>query len=115
MALITDPVVIGFSNNRARTIADSMTELLSKLLAWQADYAAMGIAAKINADAAGAGSNLQDGSPADQRLPVSGTTLINFKAAIDQLVTAWNVTAVAGVGTTVAAVENTIQVNGSPR
>lgn len=117
MAQITNNQVISWSNNRARTLADQMVGMMNKIIAYQTDFAAQGIAAAINGDTAGASSVINDGSGAtgDGRNPVTGTTLINFKAAIDQLVTAWNVTNVAGVGSPVSAVQNLIQVNGSLR
>ncbi len=90
-----------------------MTSLLNKLLAYQADYAAQGISAKITA---AVNTNLiADGSEMDGRSRITGLQIQNLTAALTQLVTAWNVTAVLGVGTTVAAIENGIQVNGSPR
>ncbi len=121
MAFITNAQVINWDNQRARTLADAMTFLLAKLIAYQADYAAQGINAAIVADAAGSTAVIADNpanpaaQPNDGRQPVTGTSLQNFIAGINQLVTAWNVTAVSGVGTTVAAIQNGIQVNGSLR
>jgi hypothetical protein len=113
MADITDPKLISWSNSRARPLADKMTSLLAALLAYQADYAAQSISATITAD--GAANNIGDGYATDGRNAVTGTMLVNFKAAVDQVVTAMNVTLVSGVGATVASVENGIQVNGSSR
>ncbi len=113
MADITDVQVVAFSNQRARTVADKLAALLPVLTAWQADYAAIGILAKINA--AGGANYIADGSDVDGRIRVTGTGILNLKAAIDQIVTAMNVTTVSGVGTTASACVNAVQVNGPPR
>ena|ERR1019366_113562 len=113
MADITDVQLITFSNVRVRTIADQMTSLLTKLLAFQADYAAEGISALVTAD--GGTNKIGDGYTVDGRQPITGNQIVNLKAAIDQMVTAMNVTLVSGVGATVASIQNGIQVNGSSR
>jgi hypothetical protein len=113
MADISNPQVVTWANERARTIADQMTALLDRLLAYQADYTAQGIAALIIA--AGSANNIGDSAVSDGRQIITGNSVLNLKAAIDQLVTAWNVTAVPGVGATVSAVQNGIQVKGSSR
>jgi hypothetical protein len=113
VADISDVHVVKWANERSRVIADQMTSLLTKLKAYQADYAAQGIAALITA--AGGANLVGDGSDLDGRPRISGNQIVNLKAAVDQLITAWTVTQVAGVGATVEAVENQIQVNGSAR
>jgi hypothetical protein len=112
MADIIDPQVIKWANDRARSAANQMTNLYAVLVAYQADYAAQGIAAKIVA--AGTANNIADGATADGRSIIIGTSLANLKAAIDQLVTSFN-TNVAGVGSPITTIQNAIQVSGSPR
>lgn len=112
MPNITDVQVVKWANERARTLADQMTALYAHLVAYQADYAAQGIAAKIVA--AGASNPVGDGAETDGRPVITGTMLTNFKAAVDQLKTAYDA-AVTGVGSSVAVIQNGIQVNGSPR
>jgi hypothetical protein len=126
MANITNAQVVAWANNRARTLSDATEIFLAKILAYQSDYIAEGIAAAITGDPAGAAAKIDDGSvpagafpgqPAmgDGRQSITGTSLANLKAAIDQIVTAMNVTLVPGVGLTVKAIVDGIQVNGSPR
>lgn len=112
MADITSPQIISFDNTRVRVLADQMTALYAKLVAFQNDYAAFGMAALIAA--AGAANNVGDGYAVDGRIPVTGTQILNFKAAIDQLVTSYG-TNVAGVGAPITTIQNAIQVNGSVR
>jgi len=112
MPNITDVQVVKFSNERARTLADKMTALYADLVAYANDYAAQGIAAKIAA--AGAANNVGDGADVDGRPIITGTSLVNFKAATLQLQTSYE-TNVSGVGSPITTVQNGIQVNGSPR
>jgi hypothetical protein len=117
MAAITDEVVVRFCDERVRQIADHLERISYELTAWQADYAAQTIAARIAGAAAGDVVNQMDAAAGgtDGRNPITKTTLINFKAAIDQVATAVNTTAVSGVGTTAKACFDSCQVNGSPR
>jgi hypothetical protein len=108
-----DSLISNWSNQRARPLADSMTRMLTALQAYQADWAAFGLNAAVVA--AGNTNKIGDGYTVDGRQPVTGLQLQNFKAAIDQLVIAWNVTAVTGVGATPQAIQQAIQVNGSAR
>lgn len=101
-----------WADQRYRTLADATEVYLSKVLAWQADYSAQGIAALASTDAS---NNIGNGIPADGRPLVTGTNLINFNAAINQVATAMNTTLVSGVGTTVKAQADIGQVNGSSR
>ena len=112
MPNITDVQVVKFSNERARTLADAMTALYAKLVAYQADWSAQSMSAKITA--AGASNNVGDGADMDGRTIITGISLVNFKAAIDALKTAYD-TNVTGVGAPVTTIQNGIQVNGSPR
>jgi hypothetical protein len=111
MANIENAQVIAWSNNRARTLADKLTAAYYAAKAYQTDYAAGGIAAAMaaadNADV------VLDGSAQDGRTPVTKLKIINFLAAINQIVTSWE-TNVSGVGSPVTTIENGIQVNGSP-
>jgi hypothetical protein len=124
MANIETAVVVSFSNNFVRQIADQLEQLFSSLQGFQAAYSGQGIAAAINA--AGAGNLIDDGSVAggsypgqaangDGRANVTGTQIENLSAAIAQMLTALNTTLVSGVGTTVKAIADGIQVNGIPR
>ena len=113
MADITDPQIVAWDNQRTRTLADKLTAFIAAAQAYQADYAAYGIAAKILA--AGGTNNIADGYATDGRQAITGNQVINFKAAIDQLVTNATTVAVTGVGATPAAVAQAIQVNGTPR
>lgn len=115
MAEITNPQVVTFANERARTMADTVVRLSAQVDAWLADYTAQGIAAAITGDAAGSSSNIGDGSATDGRQRVTGSEIINFRAALLQVQTALTTTLVSGVGATVKAIADGIQVNGSVR
>lgn len=115
MANITDNRVITWSDQRARTIADSLVQLYNKLLAYQTDWAAQGINALI---VAGGNTNLIGDSSVtatDGRQQVTGLTEQNLIACINQIVVAMGTTNVAGVGTPPTTTLNLIQVNGSSR
>ena len=112
-ATLTDPQVVRWSNERVRTIADRLIALEAAIVAYQADYAAQGISAKITA--AGPANLVADSSDIDGRAQVSGTQIQNLKAAIDQVGTALNTTLVTGVGATVKTICSALQVNGSLR
>ncbi len=109
---ITDPQVVKWANERARVICDLITRLDYAIAAYKTDYLAEGIGARITA--AGPSEIIVDGSATDGRTPMTGTTLINLSATVNQLRTNFD-TAVAGVGATVSAVSAGVQVNGSPR
>jgi hypothetical protein len=113
MADITDPQVVKWANERSRVIADGIERLRYAVQAYQADYVAQGIGAKIIA--AGVGSVVADGSAIDGRSIITGTSLVNLNAAISKLVTNLTVDLVAGVGVSVAGIADGIQVNGTPR
>jgi hypothetical protein len=115
MADITNVQVVRFSNERARTMADAIVSLSAKVDAWLADWTAQAISAAITADSAGASANVADGSETDGRQRVTGTELTNFRAALIQVQTALTTTLVSGVGATVKAIADGIQVNGSAR
>lgn len=112
MADITDAQVVRWSNERTRTLADAMAALYAAVVAYNADWAAQGISARITA--AGASNNVGDGSAVDGRSIITGTNLQNFKAAITQLQTSFE-TNVTGVGAPITTLQNQIQVNGTPR
>lgn len=112
MADSTDVQLVAWDNERARPLADQLTAARYAITAYKADYAADGINAK--AITAGA-NNIADGYATDGRAPITGNSITNMKAALDQLDTALNTTLVSGVGLTVAAILDAIQVNGSPR
>lgn len=121
MANLTDPRIVNWSDQRVRRLADQTEIFLATLLAYQADYVAQGIGALITA---GGGTNLVGDSSVvpgpsgqiDGRQQVTGNAIgPNLKAAVDQMVTAMNTTLVTGVGTTVKAIVDGIQVNGTPR
>ena len=112
MATINDAQVIRWANERSRSIADRLAELSAAMSAYQSDYAAQGIAAKIVA--AGASNLVADGSDVDGRPQISGTQIVNLKAAIDAIVNAM-ATNVAGVGSPTTTIVAAIQVNGTPR
>jgi hypothetical protein len=101
-----------WADERYRTLCDAYEIFLAKLLAWQADYAAQGIGALASTDA---NNNIGNGVPADGRPLVTGLNVTNFNTAVNQVVTAMNVTLVAGVGTTAKAQADIGQVNGSAR
>ena len=113
MADIVNPQVVTFANERCRVIADELERVCTHIDAWLVDYAAQGIAALITAE--GASNNVADGSETDGRQRVTGTEIINLRAGLLQAQTALEVTAVSGVGTSVKAICDGIQVNGSPR
>ena len=113
MAEITNPQIIVFANERARTMADRVVSLSAAIDAWLSDWTAQGMSAAITA--AGVAENIADGSEYDGRQRVTGTKLVNFRAALLQLQSALTSTAVAGVGATPKAIADGIQVNASPR
>ena len=113
MADTTDPQLAKFSNERVRVMADKLTAFLAYAQSFQADYSAYGISALIVA--AGNANTIGDGSATDGRQRITGLPVQNFKAAIDQMVTAGTVTAVTGVGATPGAISQAIQVNGSTK
>jgi hypothetical protein len=113
MAEIVDPQIVVFANERARTIADKVVSFSAQVDAWLADWSAQGMSALVTA--AGAAETIADGSATDGRQRITGTKLVNLRAALLQLQTALTATAVAGVGATPKAVADGIQVNGSQR
>jgi hypothetical protein len=112
MADIVNAQVELFANERVRTLANRLTQAYYALLAYQNDCAAQGIVARINA--AGASGAIADGAAASGLPILSGTQVINLNAGLSQLRTAWDTTAVAGVGTSVKAIMDAFQHNGSP-
>jgi hypothetical protein len=113
MPEITDSQIIKFANERARTIADEVARLHYAIEGWLADYTAQGISALITA--AGATNVIADGSETDGRVRITGTQLVNLRAALLQVQTAVDTTTVSGVGVAPFGIANGIQVNGSPR
>jgi hypothetical protein len=115
MANITDPRVITWSDQRGRTISDSIERLYYDLIAYQTDWAAQGINALIVA--AGNTNLVGDTSVTgpDGRQQITGLALQNLLAAINQIVTAIGTTTVTGVGATPKAIVDGIEVNGTPR
>jgi len=113
MADTTDPQLFRWANERARPTGDTIERAIAVLVAYQADYTAQNINALIVA--AGSSNYIGDGSATDGRPRITGLQLQNQKAAIDQLVTAFAVTTVPGVGATPRAINLPIQVNGSTR
>lgn len=113
MADIVSPQVVHFCNERVRPMADQVERFCSMLDAWLTDYGAQGIATLIAAE--GASNNVGDGSDIDGRQRVTGTEIINLRAGLLQAQTALETTLVSGVGTTVKAIADGIQVNGSVR
>jgi capsid portal protein len=99
-----------WADTRSRTIADKITQIRAIIDAYLTDYAAQGIAAAITADGASNTMGTQD-----SRAAITGTQIINQRAALLQVQTAINTTLVSGVGATVAAINDAIQVNGSAR
>jgi hypothetical protein len=115
---ITDPQVVAWANERARTIADALVAFEAKLGGWQSDYAAQSIAAQISA--AGASEIVADwdgfgGVTKDGRPRITGNQILNLNAAIAQVRTAIKDTNVTGVGSPPKTIADAIQVNGSPR
>ena len=99
-----------WADQRVRTIADKIVTLQYAIDAYLTDYASQGIGALITSDGAGNLEGTQDG-----RIPITGTQVVNQKAAILQIQVAIETTLVSGVGATVASICAAIQVNGSPR
>jgi hypothetical protein len=114
MAEITNAQVVKFANERARTMADEIVYLDRLIAAWLADWTAQGMSAAITADAAGTTSNITDGSETDGRQRVTGTELVNLRAALLQL-QASLAAVVSGVGASPRSIADGIQVNGSTR
>ena len=107
---ITNPQIIAFANERVRTIADKVTELRYAIDSYLNDYAAQGMAALIVT--AGGANTIPETSG---RSIITGTQILNQKAAILKLQPNFEADLVSGVGATVAAINDAIQVNGSPR
>jgi hypothetical protein len=112
MADITNAQAVRWSNERVRPLADKLVAAYYALASYQTDYAAQGIAATVAA--AANGDTMLDGSAQDGRTPVTKVSMLNFNAALAQIKTAIDTTAVPGVGGTALATM-TMQVNGSPR
>jgi hypothetical protein len=112
VADITNLVVVNFSDRRVRSVADKLAALHYVIEAWLADYASQGISAALTA---GGATNLVAQSAGDARVPITGNQIINLRAALLQMQTALDVTAVSGVGASVFSIVNAIQVSGSPQ
>ena len=110
MPASTNPQLNAWADNRARVIADKIIQLRYAIDAYLTDYTASGIAALITADGAANTMGAQD-----SRIAITGTQIVNQRAALLQVQTAISTTLVSGVGATVAAVNDAIQVIGSPR
>ena len=110
MADNTNAQIVRWANLRARTICDSITKLSYALRAYQADYAAAGMATLVNNNTPA--NNIADGSDIDGRTRLTGTQLQNLIAGINQLVTAFDAS-VTGVGSSITTISGGIQVNGS--
>jgi hypothetical protein len=113
MADITDPQIVRWSNERARVLADRLEQAEAAINAYLADWTAQGVSALITA--AGATNAIADGSETDGRQRVTGTKLVNMRAALLQLQTALDTTLVAGVGATAKSILDGVQVNGTVR
>lgn len=111
MAETTDPLVVNWANTRVRPIADALRHVDDLIVSYKADYAAQGINAALVA--AGASQLIADGSATDGRVRITGTTIQNLKACIDQVQTAMDTTLVSGVGSPPMTTINQAQVNGS--
>lgn len=99
MADSTDPQLILWDVERLRTLANQLYNINTALTQYRTDYAAQGISAK--ATTAGA-NNIGDSYATVGYPAMTGTQIVNMAAAFTQLDTAFNVTAVPGVGSTVA-------------
>lgn len=99
-----------WADERSRTLCDELEKMLLVIDSYLTDYAAQGIAALITADGTANLMGAQDG-----RIPITGTQIVNLKAGLLQLQVASETTLVAGVGTTVKAIVDSMQVNGSAR
>lgn len=97
-----------WADNRVRPLADTLEHCMLVIDSYLTDYAAQGIAALITGDGA---SNLMGAQ--DSRIPVTGTQIINMKAGLLQMQVAGETTLVSGVGATVKAIIDAMQVNGS--
>ena len=112
MAQITDPLVVNWANNRARTLADKIMALDYAMTAYVADYANAGLPAALTTD--GAAGLIVDGSATDGRTPVVGTDLQNLIAGVNQIITAFGAN-ITGVGSPITTIAGKWQVNGTPR
>ena len=112
MADITNLVVVNFSDRRVRSVADKLAALHYVIEAWLADYGSLAIAAKLTA---GGMANLVAQSTGDTREPITGTQIVNVRAALLQIQTALDTTVVSGVGSPPFTIVNAIQVSGSPQ
>lgn len=110
MPASVNPQLNAWADERVRTIADKLIQLKYVIDAYVSEYTTKGIAAAITADGV---ANLF--GQQDSRTPITGTQIINQRAGLVQLQTAINTTLISGVGATNAAVNEPIQVNGTPR
>lgn len=110
MAASSNAQLNSWADTRVRPLADQITKLRYAIDAFLTDYAAQGISALITADGA---ANLEGAQ--DSRIPITGTQVVNFKAACLQLQVATETTNVTGVGSPPSTICDAIQVNGSPR
>lgn len=81
---ITDAQVIRFSNERVRTIADSLYSTYFRCKSIIDDYNAADIGTKINDG--GAGNLVADGSDIDGRTRITGGDIYNLVTAIQQFI-----------------------------
>lgn len=109
----TDPQVVDWANTRARPICDAIRRLDELINSYKVDWAAGGISALITT--AGPSQLIADGSAIDGRVRVTGLTIQNLKACLDQMQTAMDTTNVTGVGSPPMTTVNAIQVNGGSR
>lgn len=99
-----------WADNRTRTLCDKLEQTMLVIDSYLTDYAAQGIAALITSDGATNNMGTQDG-----RIPITGTQIVNLKAALLQIQVAAETTLVSGVGATVKSIVDAMQVNGSTR
>jgi hypothetical protein len=93
MAEILDPIVVSFSNNRTRSLADLAVEDYESQRAYIAEHTAKGIAVKVSG--AANGDTLADGSPADGRTQMT-VGIFNALLTAAQAKVTWYETVVSG-------------------
>lgn len=113
MPVSTNPALNAFADERVRPLADLVTELRLKIDSYLTDHDAYGITTMISNDTPSGAADLM--GTQDSRIPITGTQILNFRAAMVKLQANIETDLVSGVGATAACVCNAIQVNGSNR
>lgn len=79
--MITSPQAVRFSNERVRTLADTVARAFTQVQSFAAEFQAKGLADLIPND----GTVIADGSDTDGRTPITGADVYQMLALADDL------------------------------